>query len=305
MERTTASANSGSGIVNEGSRASLRFVTLSGNGGDGLRSTAGDLSLRDGVVTGQAAPVRNADMQARVVDARQQWWGGAGGPVGLEGRVESDPWLGTPPTPAFAVTSLDVSTRAFPPSSSSVRFDVAFPSIANWVLSLFGPDASEARRFEGTGRVATVTWDGTGALGTALPDGEYRIRLEAANESTGHAAAPLLGRISLDGSLPTAVLTAPSGLAGATVGDEVTIEGSAGGAGFQSYVLEAGEGDFPSSWAIVDRGILPVTEGRLGTFTTALLSPGRYTLRLSVTGGAGKVASSTVRIDLFEEGECR
>jgi len=92
---------------------------------------------------------------------------------------------------------------------------------------------------------------------------------------------------------------------GAKVGDELTIEGSAGGAGFQSYVLEAGKGDFPSSWTIVDRGILPVSDGRLGSFTTALLSPGRYTLRLSVTAGAGKVASSTARIELLEEGECR
>jgi hypothetical protein len=142
-------------------------------------------------------------------------------------------------------------------------------------------------------------------LGTALADGEYRIRLEAADESTGHAAAPLVGRISLDASLPTAVLTSPSGLVGAKVGDELTITGSAGGAGFQFYVLEAGEGDFPSSWMIVDRGILPVANGRLGTFTTPFLSPGRYTLRLSVTGGAGKVASSTARIELVEEGECR
>jgi hypothetical protein len=45
--------------------------------------------------------------------------------------------------------------------------------------------------------------------------------------------------------------------------------------------------------------------GPLGSFTTALLPTGRYTLRLSVTGAAGKVAFSTARIELFEEAECR
>ena len=239
------------------------------------------------------------------MDARQQWWGSADGPSGLVGRVEYDPWLGALPTPAFAVTSLDASTRAFPPGTSNVRFDFELPSIAGWVLRFLAPDGSEARRFEGTGRSATVTWDGTGAAGTALADGAYRVRLEATEESTGRVAAPLVGRISLDGSLPVAILTAPAGVVRARVGDELAILGSAGGAGFQSYVLEAGAGDFPASWTVVDRGVLPVATGTLGSFTTALLPPGRYTLRLSVTGAAGKVAASTARIDLFEEGECR
>ncbi len=305
IERTSASGNSGAGILNEGSRSSLRFVTLAGNGSEGLRSTSGELVLRDGIVTGQTVPVRNSDPQSRVVDARQQWFGSADGPSGLAGRVEYDPWLGALPTPAFAVTSLEASTRAFPPGTSSVRFDIALPSIASWVLRFLAPDGSEARRFEGTGRSATVTWDGTGAAGAVLADGEYRVRLEATEESTGSVAAPLVGRLSLDSSLPVSVLTAPAGGVRARVGDEVAILGSAGGTGFQTYVLEAGAGDFPASWAVVDRGVLPVANGTLGSFTTALLEPGRYTLRLSVTGTAGKVAATTTRIELFEEGECR
>ncbi len=257
------------------------------------------------MVTGQSAPVRNSDTQSRVVDARQQWWGSADGPSGLVGRVEYDPWLGAPPTPAFAVTSLEASTRAFPPGTSSVRLDFELPSTAAWVLRFLAPDGSEARRFEGTGRSATVTWDGTGSAGAALADGDYRVRLEATEESTGRVAASLVGRLSLDGSLPVSVLTAPAGGVRARVGDEVAILGSAGGPGFQTYVLEAGPGDFPSTWTVVDRGVLPVATGTLGSFTTALLPPGRTTLRLSVTGTAGKVAATTARIELFEEGECR
>jgi hypothetical protein len=305
IERTTASGNSGAGIVNEGSHSWLRFVTLSGNGSDGLRSASGELVLRDGMVTGQPVPMRNSDPQSRVVDARQQWWGSVVGPSGLVGRVEYDPWLGAMPTPAFAVTSLEASTRAFPPGTSSVRLDFELPSIAQWVLRFLAPDGSEARRFEGTGRSVTTTWDGTGAAGAALANGEFRIRLESTEESTGRVAAPLVGRISLDGSLPVAVLTEPAGVVLARVGDELAILGSAGGTGFQSYVLEAGAGNFPVAWTVVDRGVLPVANGTVGSFTTALLAPGRYTLRLSVTGSAGRIAATTARIELFEEGECR
>jgi len=305
IERTTASGNAGAGMVNEGSGLSLRFVTLAGNGAEGLRSTSGEVSLRDGVVTGQPVPVRNSDAQLRVVDARQQWWGSEEGPSGLVGRVEFDPWLGALPTPAFAVAYLEASTRAFLPGTSSVRLDFELPSIARWALSFLAPDGSEARRFEGAGRSATVTWDGTSAAGAALAAGGYRVRLEATEEATGRVAAPLVGRVSLDSALPAAVLTAPAGVARVRAGDDLTIEGSAAGPGFLSYLLEVGPGDFPVSWTLVDRGALSVTAGRLGSFTTALLSPGRYTLRLSVTGAAGKVAVATARVDLFEEGECR
>jgi hypothetical protein len=305
IERTTASGNSGPGLVNEESRSSLRFVTLAGNGAEGLRSTAGELSLRDGAVTGQPVPMSNADTQQRVVDARQQWWGSVGGPSGLVGRVEFDPWLGAPPTPEFAMAFLEPSTRAFPPGTSNARFDLELPAIARWVLRILAPDGSEARRFEGTGRGATVTWSGRSTDGAALADGAYRFRLEATEESSGLVAAPLVGRMSLDGSLPVAGLTAPAGVVRARAGDELPVEGSAGGPGFQSYLLEAGAGDFPASWIAVDRGVLPVAAGRLGSFTTALLPPGRYTLRLSVTGAAGRVAVSTARIELFEDGECR
>ena len=305
IERTTVSGNAGAGVVNEGSRASLRFVTLAGNGVEGLRSTSGELTLRDGVVTGQSVPVRNSDAQLRVVDARQQWWGSGEGPSNLAGRVEYDPWLGALPTPPFAAASLEASTRAFPPGTSSVRFDFEFPSIAGWLLRFLSPDGSEVKRFEGTGRGTTVTWDGTGAAGVVLAAGEYRVRLEATEVSTGLAAAPLVGKLSLDGSLPVAILTQSAGFVRVKAGDELAIEGSAGGPGFQSYLLEAGQGNFPAAWTVVDRGTLPVVAGRLGSFTTALLPPGRYTLRLSVTGAAGKVAATMVRVELFEEGECR
>ncbi len=305
IERTAVSGNSGAGIVNEGSRPALRFLTLSGNGVEGLRNSAGELSLRDGSLVGQPVPVRNTDPELRVVDARQQWWGRAEGPSGLVGRVEYDPWLGALPNPAFAITSLEASTRAFPPGASSVGLAFELPSVAGWILRLLAPDGSEVRRLEGNGRGATVTWNGTGTAKAALADGEYRFRLEATEESTGRVAAPLVGKLLLDSALPVALLTSPTGLVRVRAGDELPIDGSAGGTGFQSYLLEAGAGDFPASWTVVDRGTLPVAAGRLGTFTTALLEAGRYTVRLSVMGTAGKVATAMSRVELFDDGACR
>jgi hypothetical protein len=305
VERTAVSGNAGAGIVNAGSNPRLRFVSVAGNGSDGVRSLSGALALRDGSVTGQATPVRNSDTQLRSVDARQQWWGSGDGPSGLIGRVESDPWLAAPPSPEFAVTSFEASTRAFHPGGSSIRFEAVLPSTARWALRLLASDGSEAGRHEGTGTSALVTWDGTSAGGTPLPDGTYSVRFEATEVSTGREAAPLAGRLTLDASLPSAGLSWPAGNVRARAGDELTIEGRAEGAGFQAYVLEAGPGDFPTEWTVVDRGALPVSAGVLGTWTTALLAPGRHTLRLSVTGASGRVATSTARVDLLEDGECR
>ena len=297
--------NSGAGIVNEGSRSFLRFTTLSGNGREGLRNVSGALALQDGTVSGQGVPVRNADPGAQVVDARRQWWSGATGPEGLVGRVEYEPWLGSAPTPGFAISGLEVSTRAFAPGSSSARFDVGLAAPGRWTLLVFSPEGSEVRRFEGAGTNAAVRFDGTDEAGALLAGGAASYRLEAIEESTGRVAAPLLGNLVLDAALPVAVLASPAGIARARAGEELLVEGSATGPGFESYLLEFGAGDFPSAWKVVDRGALPVVSGRLGTFTTALLATGRYALRLSVTGAAGKVAVATSWIDLEDGEECR
>ena len=305
IESTRVTGCSGAGLLNRGSFARIRFLTISSNRGDGVKSTSGELTLRDGSVTGQLVPVRNTDTGSRVVDARQQWWGAEEGARGLVGRVETEPWLGSPSTPEFAVTGLEVSSRAFAPGRGRVRFDASLPSSSSWVLRLHGADGREVRRFEGTGREAVVAWDGTAADGTSLPDGGLLYRFEATEQAAGRTAAPLLGTLQLDSRLPTAFLSSPAGVVRAAVGSDLEVEGSAAGPGFESYVLEQGPGDFPSAWTVVDRGSLPVSAGRLGTWTTALLPSGRYTLRLTVTGPAGTTAVAKARVELVDEGACR
>ena len=285
--------NAGAGIQNESSRASIRFNTVSGNGGDGILSVNGALGVRDNLVTTNGTPARNTDGSGMTLDARQQWWGATTPPAGLVGRVEHDPWLGSPPTPLFAITSLERSTAAFNPDGAGVRLSFRVPSPATWTLTVADAGGNDVRAFTGSGLSSSVLWDGRDTGGTVLPDGTYSYRLVAAETATALAAAPLLGRVVLDRTLPLASLAAP--VAGEAVVSPITVAGTAAGTSLIAYVLEYGTGEFPAVWTAVDRGSVGVTEGTLGLWSSLLTDP-VYTLRLTVhAGGKTAVQQLTVR----------
>jgi subtilisin family serine protease len=87
---------------------------------------------------------------------------------------------------------------------------------------------------------------------------------------------------------------------GAIVSGAVPVTGSAGGPGFQSYVLERGAGDNPTAWTTIATGTTPVASGGvLGTFDPFLvIGDGLFTLQLRVlsTGGATYSDRVTVRV---------
>ncbi|MDX1765768.1 MAG: S8 family serine peptidase, partial [Candidatus Saccharimonadales bacterium] len=68
---------------------------------------------------------------------------------------------------------------------------------------------------------------------------------------------------------------------------DVVIIGSADGAAFDSYVLEAGEGRTPSSWTTLGSSSTPVTNGTLASFDTSTLADNIYIFRLTVTNTDG------------------
>jgi len=292
----TITGNAGAGIQNESSRATIRFNTIQGNGGNGILNSNGALGVRDNSVTANGAPARNDDTASRTLDARQQWWGAETPPAGLVGRVQYDPWLGSPPTPAFAVSSFERSTAAFNPEGAGVTFAFDLPSPGSWTLTLADAGGSVARSFSGNGLSASILWDGRDEGGVSLPDGVFSYRFTAMEPGSSITAAPLLGRVTLDRTLPLALLAAP--LPGAAVVSPVGISGTAAGSGFVSYTLEYGAGEHPATTTLIDRGSLPVTEGSLGLWSALLTEP-LYTLRLTVTASGGKVAmqSLTVRLD--------
>ena len=298
----TITGNAGAGIQNESSRATIRFNAVSGNGGYGILSSNGTFFARDNSVTSNGAPARNDDSASRTLDARQQWWGAETPPAGLVGRVQYDPWLGSPPTPPFAVSSFERSTAAFNPEGAGVTFAFDLPSPGAWTLTLADAEGTTVRSFSGNALSAAIRWDGSDEGGLSLPDGVYAYRLTAVEPISSIAAAPLLGRVTLDRTLPLALLAAPTPRAAFV--SPVGVSGTAAGSGFASYTLEYGAGEHPATTTLIDRGSLPVTEGSLGLWSALLTEP-LYTLRLTVTASGGKVATQSVTVRLDGQTACQ
>ncbi len=287
-------ANAWAGIQNESSSASIRFNTVSGNGTDGILDVSGALKVRDNTVAGNATPSRNTDSANRTLDARQQWWGSPEPPTGFVGRVEYDPWLGSPPTPLFAIGAFTRSTSSFNPEGASVRFSFSFPSAASWTFTVTDTGGTDVRTFSGSGDAGSVVWDGTDGAGTAPADGSYTYRLDAVETATSTPSAPLLGRVTLDRTIPIADIATPG--EGNEVSAPITVGGTAAGTGFTGYLLQYGSGEFPPTLTTSDQGSVAVTAGTLGLWSAVLTEP-VYTVRLTVNASGGKsaVQSLTVR----------
>jgi hypothetical protein len=83
----------------------------------------------------------------------------------------------------------------------------------------------------------------------------------------------------------------------AAAGGEVTIRGSAGGAGFVSYSLQAGQGLNPATWLQIGEAVtVPVSAGTLGVWDTRGLSDGLYALRLQVLRSDQSIATALVQV---------
>ncbi len=68
-----------------------------------------------------------------------------------------------------------------------------------------------------------------------------------------------------------------------TITGNTSITGSANGASFKNYKVEAGQGRTPSSWTTLTTSTSPVTSGTLVSFDTSTLPDGTYTFRLTST----------------------
>jgi Tol biopolymer transport system component/fibronectin type 3 domain-containing protein len=82
-------------------------------------------------------------------------------------------------------------------------------------------------------------------------------------------------------------------------GNIVEVKGTAGDSNFQSYALEAGQGETPAAWATVATGYVPSTDVVLGVWNTFGLT-GKWTLRLSAQDKAGNKNSTAVIVDLTD-----
>lgn len=157
-------------------------------------------------------------------------------------------------------------------------------------------DSSALRTIPGGAQQAGLTdvsWDGKGDDGNVVPDGKYGIATSA-GDSCGHTAQNWTA-VEVDNTPPTVLISYP--LPGAPLGNIVEVRGTAYDLHFQSYILEAGQGDNPDTWTSVSSRLSPVSDGVLGVWNTFGLN-GKWTIRLTANDEVGNTNITTVLIDL-------
>ncbi|MFQ6001919.1 MAG: hypothetical protein ACE5LG_09685 [Anaerolineae bacterium] len=99
---------------------------------------------------------------------------------------------------------------------------------------------------------------------------------------------------------PKARITSPA--MGAKVEGRVEIWGTADIDQFQYYKVEYGVGETPPGWVVIDElKYEPVSEGVLVVWNTAGLTPGTYTLRLTVVDITGNYPEPRCRVSVILE----
>ena len=142
----------------------------------------------------------------------------------------------------------------------------------------------------GTGQIA---WDGNNDGGQVVSDGIYEIAISV-KDSCGNTVQKSVSVVS-DTTKPTTVITFPT--AGNSIGNIVEVRGSAEDKNFQTYRLEAGQGEDPDTWTVIKSSATTVKDGVLGTWNTYDLA-GKWTLRLTASDRAGNSNETQVTIDL-------
>ncbi len=82
---------------------------------------------------------------------------------------------------------------------------------------------------------------------------------------------------------------------------DMPVTGTATCSGLQTWSVDYGSGAFPSGWTTIATATVPVSNGVLGTWRTAALTNGTYTVRLQVWNNAGNrsVIANTVTLANF------
>ena len=129
---------------------------------------------------------------------------------------------------------------------------------------------------------------------STVPDGNYTLRLRVADQINQTAVVTV--SVVLDATSPTAVIANPS--SGAVVSGQVAVTGTAVDAHLESWTLEYGVGERPSTWVTIATGSTAVVSGLLGMWNTVGLPDGNYTLRLRVADLASHTSRHTVGVIL-------
>lgn len=122
-----------------------------------------------------------------------------------------------------------------------------------------------------------ATWD---TIGQAIPDGEYRIRVQA-TDVCGHLASETVDMI-VDNTPPEAEIISPANCETVQCGTVVPVKGTACDANLAGWVLQITGGPY-NGWVTIASGNTCVIADLLGNWDTNGLPNCCYTLRLLVT----------------------
>jgi len=93
--------------------------------------------------------------------------------------------------------------------------------------------------------------------------------------------------LAVETPLPSVKLLLPEVIFG-----RISIHGTASGEHFASYMLEYGQGTYPTNWALLHQASTPVQDGNLlEDYSTAALAEGSYVIRLTVLDTLGQQAA--------------
>jgi len=196
-------------------------------------------------------------------------------------------WMTAPVAPAF-----------FSPNGDGVQDTAMIGSTSTfddttWTVVVKNLAGTTVRSSTAIGRILAYEWDGRDNAGVLQADGLYTYDItasEGASVLTGSAFS------TIDNTVPTAELTGPATTVSniyASGNGGLAVAGSATDANLASWTLDYGLGASPSTWTVLQTGAAPVAASQLGTWSTAGLGNGLYSVRLQVRDQAGNLRTTT------------
>ncbi len=160
-------------------------------------------------------------------------------------------------------------------------------------------DASPVRTIRSgmqhAGGTETVLWDGKDDGGVVVQDGRYAI-VAFATDACGNYTAQRWSAVEVDNTPPSSVIAYPKP-GDALAENIISVTGTVEDEHFQSYTLEAGQGNSPASWSQISSNNNPAANAILGRWNTYGLT-GVWTLRLTAGDSAGNIRRISAAIDL-------
>jgi len=198
-----------------------------------------------------------------------------------------------------SVYNLADSNDPFSPNADGFKDDTTisadFISDSDWQLDIKDPTEVAVRTYNGSGSSMSQVWDGKDESEVILPDADYSYQVQITETASGVSALSVIGTSTIDNTSPTAGITSPA--PSELVSGTVEIIGTADDLHFESYKVDYGEGLEPGSWIpIQETTTTPVVDGILASWDVIDLSPGDYTIRLTVNDVVGNVSTYDVAV---------